>query len=630
MTGAATQIGTGAGLGRLAGNRRITLVIAGVVLCLAVALFGLRPLTNYYLADSKTRGENTMRLVVATLTGELARYERLPQLLAQQPILRQVASQPGDQRVVRAANDYLKSVNALLGSSDLYVMRADGLTVAASNHDAAAPFIGQNFSYRPYFDDALAGGLGRFYGLGTTSQVRGYYFAAPIRQDGQITGVVAQKIDMDRLEESWRASEYEIIVTDPEGIIFLSARAGWTYSSLVPLSAEALQRSREIQRYARAEIGVLPMRQTGRYRGNDLVSIAEEGGSRSFLVVAQEMPEAGWTVRVLVDTASARAQAWTMAVLAVLAIALVTLGLAVLMQRQARRRELADLQRSTQAQLEQRVRARTAELASVNVQLRDEVAERRATETELRRTQRRLVQSAKLAAIGQMSAALSHEFNQPLGAMRNFAENAESYMQRGRHDEAQQNITRILGLTDRMTEISRRLRNFARKPRQQLGKVDLTELVQDSIEVVSWRLKGSEVIIDASGVPPGLQVVAEPIRLQQVLVNLLANALDALAETTAPRIEIVAEASGEAVLLTVSDNGPGIPPDLRERIFDPFFSTKGVGQGLGLGLSISYNIIRDFDGELRLLDGAEGGAIFEIELRGAGNPGQSQGQEAAQ
>ncbi len=286
-------------------------------------------------------------------------------------------------------------------------------------------------------------------------------------------------------------------------------------------------------------------------------------------------------------------------------------------QRRKRQRELTQYQRATQALLEQRVQERTAELASVNARLRDEVTERRATETELRRTQRRLVQSAKLAALGQMSAALSHEFNQPLGAIRNFAENAESYIERDRWDEARKNITRILGLTDRMTEISRTLRNFARKPRQQLGPVDLATLVGESVDVISWRLKGSAIRIDSDGIPDQLWVMAEPVRLQQVMVNLLANSLDALRETPDARIVIAAARKGDNVLVSIIDNGPGIPPDLQERIFDPFFSTKGVGQGLGLGLSISYNIIRDFDGELRLRDAPSGGAIFEIELKAA-------------
>lgn len=598
-------------------DQRVVLFACCIALCLAVSVFGIGPLTKYYLSDSKARGENTMRLVVATLNGELARYERLPQLLAQQDLVRRVVSDPADSDVVQAANAYLQSVNTLLGSSDLYVMNTDGLTVAASNYDSDVPFTGQNFSYRPYFADALQGGFGRFYGLGTTSQRRGYYFAAPIRQGGAITGVIAQKIDLDLLEESWRAAEYEIIVTDPEGIIFLSARQDWSYSSLAPLSIEALQRSREVQRYADAQIGVLPLRVTGSYDGDELVTVDDGGSSRRFLVIAQQMQDAGWTVRVLVDTALARSQAWTMVLLAVLAIAFVTLGLGVVMQRRNRQRELTQYQRATQALLEQRVQERTAELASVNARLRDEVTERRATETELRRTQRRLVQSAKLAALGQMSAALSHEFNQPLGAIRNFAENAESYIERDRWDEARKNITRILGLTDRMTEISRTLRNFARKPRQQLGPVDLAALVGESVEVISWRLKGSAIRIDSDGVPDQLWVMAEPVRLQQVMVNLLANSLDALRETPDARIVIAAANKGENVLVSIIDNGPGIPPDLQERIFDPFFSTKGVGQGLGLGLSISYNIIRDFDGELRLRDAPSGGAIFEIELKAA-------------
>ncbi|RNF35243.1 sensor histidine kinase [Paracoccus methylarcula] len=614
MTRSSPQLADDTLESRKGGLGRILPLCGVLALCIALPGFGIGPLTNYYLSESKARGDSTMKLAVATLDGELARYERLPQLLAQQPILREVISYPDDQGIARAANAYLKDVNALLESSDLYVMRPDGLTVAASNYDSDMPFIGQNFSYRPYFDDALAGGLGRFFGLGTTSYRRGYYFAAPIRENGKVIGVVTQKIDLAQLEDSWRASGYEIIVTDPEGVIFLSTRANWTYYSLAPLSASMLRRSRETQRYARTEIGTLPLEEAGDANGHPLVTIDENGRTRTFMMIGQEMPEAGWTVRVLVDTASARRQAWAMALIAMLAIVVATLAAAILVQRRNRGRERAAYQRATQALLERRVAERTAELGSVNQQLKGEVEERRAAEMELRRTQRRLVQSAKLAAIGQMSAALSHEFNQPLGAVRNFADNAETYMQRQRYDEARKNIVRIQGLADRMAEISRTLRNFARKPRQRLEPVELSGLVRDSVEVISWRLKGSPAKISVDDIPDGLAVVAEPVRLQQVLVNLMANALDALDGLEDPQIGITVKCEGKAVTLTVADNGPGIPAELQERIFDPFFSTKGVGQGLGLGLSISYNIIRDFGGELRLCDAPGGGAIFHIEL----------------
>lgn len=590
------------------------LAMLALLLAVVVIVPGRERLVRLALEEAEARGENTLRLAVAGLRGELARFERLPHLVAQQDRIAEAVRPASEARARDEANRYLHDVNRLLGSSDIYVIRPDGRTVVASNFNQPAPFIGQNFGYRPYFTDALAGGEGRFFGLGTTSRKRGYYFGAPIRREGEVLGVVALKIDVDTIEDSWRAADYEIIVTDPQGIVFMASRRAWHFGTLAPLTKAMYAEVAATRRYDGNPLAPLPLSPAGQFRGNDLLRLTEPEGSREFMVLSEAMPQAGWTVNVLMDTASARAQAWTTTLSALLAVGLATLGLAVYLQRRARMRERLDMQREAQAQLEHRVMERTRELDELNARLRGEVAERRATEAELRRTHSRLIQSGKLAALGQMSAALSHEFNQPLGALRNFADNALAYIDRGRVPEARENIGRILGLADRMSGISRTLRNFARKPNQHLGAVDVHEVWADAREVIDWRLRGTGVALEADLGPPPLQVQGGAVRLQQVLVNLVSNAIDSLEGREDGRVCIAAGPEGDRVRITVTDNGPGVAPGLAERIFDPFFTTKGVGRGLGLGLSISFNIIKDFGGDLRVADTPGGGACFEIIL----------------
>ncbi|MFC6491245.1 sensor histidine kinase, partial [Nitratireductor sp. GCM10026969] len=301
---------------------------------------------------------------------------------------------------------------------------------------------------------------------------------------------------------------------------------------------------------------------------------------------------------------------------------LLLLGLAALaafifFQRRARLHERIAFQRQAQEQLERRVEERTADLALVNRRLEKEVAERRDAENRLRQTQADLVQAGKLAALGQMSAALSHEFNQPLGAVKTYADNAAILIERSRLDEARDNVMRISGLTDRMAAISRHLRNFARKPNQKLGPVAVGEVVGDALELLEGRLKVARVKVAVDLGPEPLAARAGPVRLQQVLVNLLSNAVDAVEGQPERIVALTARAEGEEVLITVRDNGPGVPEAIRERIFDPFFTTKGVGKGLGLGLSISYNIVKDFDGTLALAEHPEGGAVFTVALHRA-------------
>ncbi|WP_228461530.1 sensor histidine kinase [Paracoccus liaowanqingii] len=604
-----------AGFGRpLARHRRRAAAIA----FLAVIGWAMLVQANGWLATRSIiatvpQGENILRLAVSGLRGELARHERLPDLMSRAPVLTAALRPDPGRADIAAANLYLRHVAQLMGLSDAYIMTPDGRTVAASNFDQSLSFVGEVFDYRPYFADALAGGQGRFFALGTTSGKRGYYFGAAVRDRGRVLGVLALKVDVDAIEDSWRAAEYEMIVTDSEGIVFLASRRDWQFRSLAPLTDAARARIAATRRYDDEPLDMLPLQPAGEVGGHRMLRLDRPGARREFVTVAEAMPEAGWTVQVLLDTAPARRQALMASVAGMLILWAGPAGLMAWAQRRARLRERLSIQAEAQAQLEGRVAARTAELAEVNARLGAEVEERRATEAELRRTQRHLVQSAKLAALGQMSAALSHELSQPLGAVRNFAANALTYLDRDRVPDARQNVTRILSLTDRMTEIGRTLRNFARKPNAALSDVDLHDVLRDALEVIAWRIGKRPVTLDVD-LPPGpLLVRAGPVRFQQVIVNLLSNALDALEGQEDAVIRLRAEAGPGRVVLTVSDNGPGIPEGLDDRIFDPFFSTKGVGAGLGLGLSISFNIVKDFGGELRLLR-QPGGAAFQIDL----------------
>lgn len=600
-------------------NRRRHLIILGAVafaLCLLIASFGHRYATAGYLDEAAARGSNTLGLAVTALRGQLARYEKLPELIADDPDIKQLVANPQDRTKVDEINLFLKQINSLLESSDIYVMLTDGVTLAASNFDQSPTFIGENFSYRPYFSDALDGGKGRFFALGTTSFKRGYYFGAPIVTDQRVSGVVVFKVDIDAIESSWRGSDYEIIVTDPEGIVFMSGRQDWLFTAIQPLTPDRLARTVATRRYANAELRELPVVRSQSQDGHDLLTITGAEGQRQYLAVTELMPEADWTVKVLLDTASVRTQVLTTIAALVLLVALGAMGFAVWLERRARLAERLQVQREAQEELEQRVAERTADLADVNQLLQAEVAERRATERVLRKTQSDLVQAGKLAALGQMAAALSHEFNQPLAATRTYADNAAQFIERGRLDEAGDAVQRIASLTERMASISRHLRNFARKPNEKLGPVLLDDIVNATLEIVGWRLKAADAALTLDLGSEPLWVKAGTVRLQQVLVNVISNAADAIEGTKDRTITLSAQrAEPDKISITVRDHGPGVPEAIAGRIFDPFFTTKGVGKGLGLGLSISYNIAKDFGGTLSVEQHHEGGTIATIILQ---------------
>ncbi|WP_439615816.1 sensor histidine kinase [Shinella sp.] len=590
----------------------LAFAILPIVVVLAI-LQGGTLLTRSYMDEASSQAGSALRLAVAALGGHLRRYEPLPALIADHDDIEALLQAPNDPALRRVANEYLKEINGLLESSDIYVMTPDGNTIAASNYEMPGTFVGQNFDYRPYFQDAIAGRQARFYALGTTSLKRGYYFSSPVDVDGRILGVIVFKVDIDSIESSWRGGEYKLFVADPEGIIFMTGSPEWLYYGILPLDAPRLARTQASRRYAEAELRPLPVAESV-YYGQHLMRIAGEGTTREYLRLSHYMPEADWTVNVLLDTASVRTQARTALIAILLFICLATLGLAVLWQRRARIEERLRLQEETRNELERRVDERTADLARVNEQIELEIAERRLTEQELRKTQADLIQAGKLAGLGQMSAALSHEFNQPLAAAKTYADSAALLIDRGRVLEAQDNVRRISSLIDRMASISRHLRNFARKPNEKLGPVPLPDVIADTLEIVAPRLKAADAKLAVRLSEETLIVKAGPVRLQQVLVNIISNAADAVEGLDDRLIMLSARREEDRVIVQVRDHGPGVPAAIAERIFDPFFTTKGVGKGLGLGLSISYNIIKDFGGNLSVENHPEGGAVFRIVL----------------
>lgn len=593
----------------------LAFVILPIVVVLAI-LQGGTLLTRSYMNEASLQASSALRLAVAALAGHLSRYDPLPALIAEHDDIEGLLQAPDNPALRKVANQYLKEINGLLETSDIYVMTPDGNTIAASNYEKPATFVGQNFSYRPYFQDAIAGKASRFYALGIMSMKRGYYFASPVEVAGKTLGVIVFKVDIETIESSWRGGEYKIFVADPEGIIFMTGAPEWLYAGILPLDGPRLARTQASRRYAEAALHPLPFTESV-YHGQHLVQIAGNGTSREYLRLSQYMPDADWTVNVLLDTASVRAQARTTLIAVLLFICLAGLAGAVIWQRRARVVERLRLQEEARDELEHRVEERTADLARVNEQIELEVAERRLTEQELRKTQADLIQAGKLAGLGQMSAALSHEFNQPLAAAKTYANSTALLIERGRVPEAQDNVRRISALIDRMASISRHLRNFARKPNERLGPVSLADVIADTMEIIAPRLKVADAKLIVQLENPGLTVQAGPVRLQQVLVNIISNAADAVEGLADREIQLSAHRLDGHVVIEVRDRGAGVPAAIVERIFDPFFTTKGVGKGLGLGLSISYNIIKDFGGNLVVRNHTEGGAIFQVVLESA-------------
>jgi two-component system C4-dicarboxylate transport sensor histidine kinase DctB len=581
-----------------------------VLLAIGLALAALPRIERYFIAETAAREEATLRLATASLRGALARSEALPALLAERPILSEILRDPDNEGLLPFANEQLRQTALTLELADIFVMDLRGNTIAASNYRREASFVGRNFAYRPYFTDALSLGRGRFHALGVTSGQRGYYFAAPIIDNTELLGVVAVKIHLDTFEQTWRDGDNTIIVMDSSNVIFLSDREEWHFNTLGPIPDGARGRIAATRQYPLDQLTPLPATREPLGPTTELLRIgAEEYVTNIGLIAA-----AGWRVWVLTPTRHAILQARQALASIILVILFAGLVGALFIQRRARLLERFDQQRHHSEVLEARVTERTADLHDANAQLRQEVEERRLTEARLRKTQTDLVQAGKLAALGQMSAALSHEFNQPLAAVKSYADNAATFLDRDRPEEARQNIGLISQMADRMAAISKHLRNFARRPQEKIGPVPLLPVLDDALALMRARLAevGAEISYDRP--EEEITVMGGQVRLQQVLVNLLSNAIDAMEDQEVPVIEISVETRGGRWQVSVRDHGPGLSETSLAQLFDPFFTTKSPGKGLGLGLSISYNIVRDFGGRLAAHNHEGGGAVFTVDL----------------
>lgn len=585
---------------------------------------------SFVMSDIRERSGDILNLVVENLRGELSKFQYQPRLLAFDPAFERALSNDASHADVVRANEKLVRFNDISGAAATFLLDRSGRTIAASNWQSENGFLGRSFSYRPYFHAAMQGSLGRDFAVEADTGERSYYFAHPIRIRSKILGAVVIKIAIDRLEPSWLSSDQKILIVDSDGVVFLSTHPDWRFRSLAPLTDTARNRLILSRRYGTREIPALPV--TNRTRA-DLVTIRDtpwtaerlrsNGPTTTYLTQSREMNEAGWRVLIFSDTRSVTQEAntWS-AIVAFMMVSLLLLA-ANIYQRRRRFTERLAIQEAAKEQLEVQVAQRTTDLTEANTQLRSEITERHKTETQLRQTQAELVQATKLAALGQISAGLSHELNQPLAAIRSYSDNARTYLDRDEVEPARSNLKGISELTARMGRIIKNLRTYAREEPAMLRPVSVKEAVTEALGLLDARIKSEKVTV-ATHLPEIEPVVmGGAVRLQQVLVNLVSNALDAMRDSDVKNLDLSVECAATEVSITVRDSGPGINPEEIDKLFDPFFSTKEVGEGMGLGLSITFGIIKQFGGDITAQNHADGGAVFNVTLTAANSASEA-------
>ncbi|KVN71671.1 sensor histidine kinase [Burkholderia ubonensis] len=573
------------------------------------------------------------------LKSTLDRYESLPYLLGSHPYVQELLAEPKRADYAARANRYLEDLNQHARATVTYLVGADGLCVAASNWRAPDSFIGIEYRFRPYFIDAMNGRVGRFFGIGTISRDPGYYISQPVWRDGRIVGVVVVKLNLEWFQGA-DASE-PLVVADDHGVVFLSSVPAWKYHTLKPLAGPVATSIFETRQYAQQPVTPLPLRvEQVLDRDAQIVRLGPGRRAPRYLATQRRIGEPDWLLVTLAPIAPVDADARNATIVTGFGFVSIALLAFYWRTRRARVREMIRgraLLQQAYAELNRRVEERTADLSEANAQLQKEVGERIRAEQDLRAAHDELIQASKLAALGQMAAGITHELNQPLAALRSFSDNTRVLLDRGEQAAARENLEAIAALTERMGKITNQLKLFVGRARPRNEQALVVRALRSVLALLGERLRGVELVLtlrddavspvrdaplDLANDHPELVARCEDLRLEQVLINLLGNALDAVAaggapRTAAPRIDVTIEASAATLAIQVRDNGPGIAPDLLPRLFEPFFTTKEMGRGLGLGLAISSSIASDAGGSLTARNAPGGGALFVLTLRRA-------------
>jgi len=577
----------------------------GLFLYLATLLISNYWLWQHSYQQLQTSNQQQLDRFTRHLNTELGHFKFVPQLLSSQGLVISALLSPDNSAQLDLTNRHLNAINDIVNASDIYLLDKQGNTIAASNWSKQNTFIGDNYAFRPYYQEAIKGLNAHYFALGSTSGKRGYYFSFPVQYAAEIIGVIVVKMDLSLIEKDWIGKEQIFLVSDSDDVVFISSQKKWLFKSLKPLSEEKKREVLQSRRYLEQQIQTLPLK-GDLTQSNTLIKIPNmQDFFNVYLSIVNSSENNHWNIRVFVPIGSIIFDLIMLSIFISLLYLSIFLLSILLKQNRNRLKEKAMAEIKSKQKLEFTVLQRTSALQA-------EIEERHKAEAALRSTQDELIQSAKLAVLGQLSASISHELNNPLAAIRSYSENAILFLERDKQTQVKDNLTRISLLTERMAKISSQLKSFARKSNGLLQKIELQLVINAAHELIKPQLKENQTRIQIEAPQSAVYVRAEPIQLEQILINLISNALQAMQNSVNKLINLTLTVEKGFAIISVLDEGTGIDEQHLAKLFDPFFTTKKTG--LGLGLSISQQIINNMHGTLTAKNRPIVGAEFSISL----------------
>jgi two-component system, NtrC family, C4-dicarboxylate transport sensor histidine kinase DctB len=581
----------------------------------AVAIIGASAMASQYvwreagLKSLQAVNEQRVQLVANALTAEVGRQDHLPVVLSLDPDVRN-ALRSRDAASLERLSRKLEVVSREADTRALYLIAPNGIVVASDNWQAPDTLVGRNLADQPYFKKAVENGRSSDLGVEPDSNRTRYYLAEAVRAGPDLLGIAVVRIEFDALEAAWERANERVLVADPDGIVFLASDPAYKYHSIGGKALTVSDSAEVAKRYPGVLAEPINIKVLERRGPDSIIEVEAPDVSDTYLYQTMQLPIYGWTIHRFTDLTTVREDRRDGTIIGGAIVALIiSLVLYVIERHRA-----YVMEKAAAAQLKTQVEERTRDLRESNASLQTEIDGHRHTEARLRTTQNELVQAGKLAALGQMSAALAHEINQPLAAIRTFMASAKIFARRGDLSQVVSNLDLITDLAERMARITGHLKTFARKSEPGHPEpVQVDRAIDGTLFLLESQIKADGVVVDKT-VEPDLWVLGHAVQLEQVILNLVRNALDAVGDQEHGRITITAQASESHVQIKVADNGPGIPANQLDQIFDPFFTTKALGKGLGLGLSISYGIVQDFGGQIHARNLPGGGAELTVEL----------------
>ncbi|MER9410715.1 ATP-binding protein [Mesorhizobium sp. M0589] len=595
--------------------RRAWLLFAAIALMIvATALTG----AGFYarraeVAALAAQGRTDANLKVALLRAVLESPRALPLLLSEDQQVHDALQNKGAV-TIDVLNRKLEGLVSGTKASVLYVTGVDGFAIASSNWRETTSFVGNDYGFRAYFSGAMQSGTAEYFALGNISKRPGLYISRRVGNAAAPLGVVVVKMEFDQLEADWHEANRPAYVSDDHGVVLITSVPSWRFMTTAPLAGPVAAAIRSSQQFGNAPLIPLPITRPEALSPDvSMVHAITPGGSDAeYLRLSTLVQSTPWRLDYLVPVEAPIAAAVREMRLLALGVVVPLLALAgyLLWRRQSAQMRIA-AEQAARIELERRVVERTHDLSLARDRLQAEITDHRSTEAKLQVMQQELVQANRLATLGQVAAGVAHEINQPVATIRAYADNARVFLERKQTASAEENLGAIAALTERIGGITEELKVFARKGRTAAEPVELRGVIEGAVVLLRSRFAGRLDALDITLPPVTLKVMGNRLRLEQVLINLFQNALEALDGRDGARVQVSAQETADGVALAVADNGPGISPAILKSLFTPFNTSKE--KGLGLGLVISQDIVADYGGRIEVASG-QAGTRFTIHL----------------